>query len=154
MEIESKRLVKKKNVGQRQWDTERNFNSLSLSVYHTNEFILWLSMVMAAFLGQLLCLQSFRQLGGRSKLIPEPLGPWFSARNSVRAKGGKFCSPTVLPSKFFKRHFIVQKSTDCFISPSQFLSSDNKVMSVTHFRKHWCKQALKVRSTGHRQSSI
>ena len=33
MEIESKRLVKKKkkNVGQRQWDIERNFNSLSLS---------------------------------------------------------------------------------------------------------------------------
>lgn len=92
----------------------------------------------------------FRQLGGRSKVLPESFGLWFfSAQNNLHAKetfwGEKFCS-SVVPLLKLQFHSPEVKLIDCFIS--HWTSISVLISSVTHFRKQRCRWAPKARPIG------
>ena len=77
MKREKQTLGKQMFARQRRWDTERNFNKQALldSSHSTNLGHATVIMVIAPFLEQVLYLHSCRQLGGRSKVPPDSLGP-------------------------------------------------------------------------------
>lgn len=67
--------------------------------------------------GQVLYLHSFRQLGGRLKVLSESFRPWlFSSKNNPHAKvtfwGSRFCSP-ILASPVFFCHAFISKISFC-----------------------------------------
>lgn len=83
-------LVNKCLLGlKKQWDRERtvtDFAQVLPCLSHLVHLILLLSMAIAPFLEQVHYVNSFRQLGRRSKFLPKFFGPWlFSAENNLCA---------------------------------------------------------------------
>lgn len=102
-EMEQQMLVNNDcGATQEQWDIEWTLIIKPCLVYPTplNSCSLQVSLAIPLFQEQTLYLGSFRQLGGRSKFLPDSFETSsFSAGNNPHAKetagGGKFFSPTV-----------------------------------------------------------
>ena len=97
----------------RQWDTEKNFNKQILlgSSMSTPQYLHSHQNGGSSLHGQVLYLHSFRQFGGKLKVLSESFRPWlFSSKNNPHAKvifwGGRFCSPILASPVFFCNVFI------------------------------------------------
>lgn len=97
----------------RQWNTEKNFNKQILlgSSMSTPQYLHSHQNGDSSLHGQVLYLHSFRQFGGKLKVLSESFRPWlFSSKNNPHAKvifwGGRFCSPILASPVFFCHVFI------------------------------------------------